>query len=130
MKLNTRSKRYSVTIFAMPDIAFLLLIFLIITASVDEYGNIELPHFKFLQEMESQKSVVLNISKTGDYGLRGEYYDKIEFIRLISEITSDSKIYLVADKDCPYRHVDQLLNILQEANLFDAVLVMDEYPPE
>ena len=114
----------------MPDIAFLLLIFLIITASVDEYGNIELPHFKFLQEMESQKSVVLNISKTGDYGLRGEYYDKIEFIRLISEITSDSKIYLVVDKDCPYRHVDQLLNILQEANLFDAVLVMDEYPPE
>ncbi len=126
MKLRIPSKKYSVTMFAMPDIAFLLLIFLILTASVDEYGNIELPAFEFAGETEYPQTVTINVDSNGVCGISGEYYDRTTFNNLLGNIPYASVIYLVADKKCPYSRIDGVLSDLQNADLFDVVLIMDE----
>ncbi|MCK5197103.1 MAG: biopolymer transporter ExbD, partial [Spirochaetales bacterium] len=76
MKLQIKRKPFGVTLLALPDIAFLLLIFLILTVSVDDQGEIQLPNFKFLQETEFPENIVLTISETGEYQLAGQVIEK------------------------------------------------------
>ena len=126
MKIRVRKKTFGVTMFAMPDIAFLLLIFLILTVSADESGNINLPNFKYLQETDFPDTLVINVSANGDYGIAGEYISPSEFETALDLISQETVIHLTADKECRYEDVDRLLNLLQQKELPDVVLIMEE----
>ena len=130
MKIRIRKKNYGVTMFAMPDIAFLLLIFLILTVSVDEYGDINLPNFKFLQETDYPEIVVVNISAEGLLGIGGEYMNNNLFKSSLDQIPQNTIIHLIADKNCSYSDVDEVLGLLQREELSDVVLIMDENPQQ
>ena len=126
MKLNIKHKPFGVTLLALPDIAFLLLIFLILTVSVDDQGEIELPNFKFLQETEFPETVVITLSKTGTYQLSGQNMEKSNIISVIKRFPDTTVIHLMADKNSKYRDVDYILEQLQKAGLHDVVLIMDD----
>ncbi len=130
MKLKIKHKPSGVTLLALPDIAFLLLIFLILTVSVDDQGEIELPDFKFLQETEFPETVVLTLSKTGLYQLAGQYIEKANLNSVIKRIPDTTVIHLMADKNSLYRDVDYTLEELQKAGLRDIVLIMDGDGPD
>jgi len=130
MKLKIKHKPSGVTLLALPDIAFLLLIFLILTVSVDDQGEIELPDFKFLQETEFPETVVLTLSKTGMYQLAGQYIEKANLNSVIKRIPDTTVIHLMADKNSLYRDVDYTLEELQKAGLRDIVLIMDGDGPD
>ena len=130
MKLKIKHKPFGVTLLALPDIAFLLLIFLILTVSVDDQGEIELPDFKFLQETEFPETVVLTLSKSGMYQLAGQYSEKEKLNSVINRIPDTTVIHLMADKNSLYRDVDYTLEELQKAGLRDIVLIMDGDGPD
>ena len=130
MKLKIKHKPFGVTLLALPDIAFLLLIFLILTVSVDDQGEIELPNFKFLQETEFPEVVVLTLSKTGMYQLSGQYVEKSDLNSVIKRIPDTTVIHLMADKNSLYKDVDYTLEQLQKVNLRDVVLIMDGDGPD
>ena len=130
MKLKIKHKPFGVTLLALPDIAFLLLIFLILTVSVDDQGEIELPDFKFLQETEFPDTVVLTLSKSGMYQLAGQYIEKDKLNSAIYRIPDTTVIHLMADKNSLYRDVDYTLEELQKAGLRDIVLIMDGDGPD
>jgi biopolymer transport protein ExbD len=125
MKLKIKDKPFGVTLLALPDIAFLLLIFLILTVSVDDQGEIELPNFKFLQETEFPETVVITLSTTGSYHLAGQYVEKENLSSVIRRIPDTTVIHLMADKNSQYRDVDYTLEQLQNEGLRDIVLIMD-----
>ncbi len=126
MKIRVRKKSYGVTMFAMPDIAFLLLIFLILTVSVDEQGDINLPDFKFLQETDFPETMVVNVTAEGEYGISGETIDRRLLESTLERLPETTVIHLIADKECRHSHVDGVLQLLQEKELLDVVLIMEE----
>ena len=126
MKINIKKKKSRVTMFAMPDIAFLLLIFLILTVSADEYGNINLPAFKYLQETDYPETMVVNISKEGKRGISGDYFNSDVFVTKLNQINKNVIIHLVADEQCLYSDIDNTLDLLQNTGLTEIVLIMDD----
>ena len=126
MKIRVKKKSFGVTMFAMPDIAFLLLIFLILTVSTDESGNISLPGFKYLQDTDFPDTLVLNISPEGKYGIAGEYIGLQQLESALNRIPKETVIHLTADKQCRYKDVDKMLELLQKKGLLDIVLIMEE----
>lgn len=126
MRIRVKKKTFGVTMFAMPDIAFLLLIFLILTVSTDESGNINLPNFKYLQETDFPETIVLNVSADGNYGFAGEYIGFGQFEAALKTLPKQTVIHLTADRDCPYSYVDNVIDMLQEQELLDLVLIMEE----
>lgn len=130
MRLKIKNKPFGVTLLALPDIAFLLLIFLILTVSVDDQGEIELPNFKFLQETEFPETIVITLSRNGKYELAGQYIEKEELNSVLKRIPDSTVIHLMADKNSLYRDVDFTLEKLQKAGLRDIVLIMDGDGPE
>jgi biopolymer transport protein ExbD len=126
MKIRIRKKSYGVTMFAMPDIAFLLLIFLILTVSVDEQGDINLPDFKFLQETDFPEIMVVNVTADGEYGLSGQPIDIRLLGSTLDRLPETTVIHLIADKECLYSSIDSILQLLQEKQLLDVVLIMEE----
>ena len=129
MKIKIKKRNFGVTMFAMPDIAFLLLIFLILTVSVDEYGNINLPDFKFLQETDYPETVVVNVAADGSRGIAGEYMPSALFSSSLDGIRQNTVVHLVADKECSYSDVDTVLELLKNKGLTEIVLIMDENLP-
>ncbi len=125
MKLQIKRKPFGVTLLALPDIAFLLLIFLILTVSVDDQGEIELPNFKFLQETEFPETIVLTISKTGIYQLAGQVIERENLDSILKIIPETTIIHLMADRRSRYSDVDFILEQLQKNNLRDVVLIME-----
>ncbi len=126
MKIRIRQRKSSITMFAMPDIAFLLLIFLILTASVDEYGEIQLPQFRFMQQTEFPATLTVNISSGGLTGISGEYMSADSFSAALNQVPQGTVINLVADKNTYYSNIDKTLDLLQSAGLTDIVLIMDD----
>ncbi len=126
MKIRIRQRKSSITMFAMPDIAFLLLIFLILTASVDEYGEIQLPQFRFMQQTEFPATLTVNVASDGSNGISGEYMTSERFERTLNQVPSGTVINLVADKNTFYSNIDKTLDILQASGLTDIVLIMDD----
>ncbi len=129
MNLKIKHKPLGVTLLALPDIAFLLLIFLILTVSVDDQGKIELPNFKFLQETEFPETVVITLTKTGIYQLSGKPLEKSNMVSVLKKFPDTTVIHLLADKNCQYRDVDYLLEQLQKAGLHNIVLIMNDNEP-
>ena len=126
MKIRVKKKSFGVTMFAMPDIAFLLLIFLILTVSTDESGNISLPSFKYLQDTDFPDTLVLNVSTEGKYGIAGEYIGLQQLESVLNRIPKETVIHLTADKQCRYKDVDKMLELLQQKGLLDIVMIMEE----
>jgi len=130
MKLQIKRKPFGVTLLALPDIAFLLLIFLILTVSVDDQGEIELPNFKFLQETEFPDTIVLTISKTGKYQLAGQAIEQAALDSVLNLIPKTTVIHIMADRKSKYSNLDFILGKLEEKNLRDVVLIMEEKKQE
>ncbi|MBI9103047.1 MAG: biopolymer transporter ExbD [Spirochaetales bacterium] len=126
MKLKIRKKSFGVTLFAMPDIAFLLLIFLILTTSVDEQGDIKLPEFRFLQGTDFPEIVVISLSRDGEFLLSGNPVQKDELPLYLSKIPDNKVINILADRNVRYSEVDDVLALLQDNGLLDVVLIMEE----
>ena len=126
MKLKIKHKSFGVTLLALPDIAFLLLIFLILTVSVDEQGEIKLPNFKFMQETDFPETLIISLYSSGNYQILGQNIEKETLASVIDKIPSTTVIHFMADKECLYKDVDFTLGQLQKTGLRDVVLIMNE----
>ena len=109
--------------FAMPDIAFLLLIFLILTVSVTEDDGIEIPSFEFTQETDFPNILPVTISREGAIKVDGESLDIDELDRRLSLVAANTVVHIIADRETEYTIVDTLLSALKEAELRDVVLI-------
>ena len=111
--------------FAMPDIAFLLLIFLILTVSVAEEEDVEIPRFNFTQETDFPDIVAIQVYKDGAVTIEGEKYEYEELPSRLESIAEGTVTHIISDGEADYLVVDTVLSALKSAGVTDVVLIAE-----
>jgi biopolymer transport protein ExbD len=118
MRLLKDRKTFNVPMNAMSDVAFLLLIFIMLVALINyrQEVKIEYPEAANAKKVSSQKNMEIWIQLDGAIYLDGrpctpqEIQDAVENIFLAAP---DTQIHIIADRHTPYEHVNGILQILQ-----------------
>jgi biopolymer transport protein ExbD len=125
MKIRLPRRRIRIIMFAMPDIAFLLLIFLILTVSVAEENEVEVPRFKFTQETDFPDVVAIQVDREGIITIQGEKYEYDELPTRLGLIGEGTVTHIIADGEADYLVVDTVLSALKAAGVTDVVLIAE-----
>ena len=125
MKIRIARRRLRIIMFAMPDIAFLLLIFLILTVSVAEEDDVDVPQFKFTQETDFPDIVAIQVDREGIIEIQGEKYEYEELPSRLELIGEGTVTHIIADGEADYLVVDTVLSALKAAGVTDVVLIAE-----
>ncbi len=128
MKINRSKKsKFIIPVSSMADIAFLLLIFFMLSSIMDAEKEIALK-LPTSETTKITKDKFLNvwINRNGDYFFDDKKNDISNLktyaqSRLISN--ANIKALIRADKNIPYKKIDSVLKELKNAELYDIVLV-------
>jgi len=125
MEIRITRRKTSIVMFAMPDIAFLLLIFLILTVTVAEEEEITVPTFEFIQETDFPDTVLIRVTQDGAVEIGGERFAPGTLAEPLSRVEAGNVIHLLADAEVEYLVVDVVLNVLKQAGLVDVILIAE-----
>lgn len=112
---------------SMADIAFILLVFFILTSTIDIERNIPvmLPEAR-ATESETRKYFHVWLDAKGDCFVRGERMDR-EALYLAAKYRAadnpDVRAMIGADTNLPYRRVNEAMETLREAGVYNIVLL-------
>lgn len=112
---------------SMADIAFILLIFFILTSTIDMDRSIpvNLPETETLSG-GSYKFFHVWINSSGDTYLRGEKKTEdelIEFVRYRSIDNPDVKGLIGADKGVSFSRINSIMELLRDSGVYNIVLL-------
>jgi biopolymer transport protein ExbD len=119
MKLNRgRGKNFYIPLNSMSDVAFLLLIFIMLVALINyrKEVKIEYPDAKTALRTSEEKNLEVWIDKGGDIYLDGEDADLLALERTIGELyrgAPDTRVHIIADRSTPYEKINAVLEVLQ-----------------
>jgi biopolymer transport protein ExbD len=127
MTITVRPRRRGFAPAAMADIAFLLLIFLITTTSIEDDVSLELPSFAYSRETGFPQTVRIMLDTDQNLYFNGE---SLELDTLLTRLVFghdpvDTVIMFEADRQTPYRLIDEALRGLGQAGFERIVLVAD-----
>lgn len=126
--MRNKRRNISIPVVAMSDIAFLLLIFLMVTSISSSRRSIRLtlPRIREVSRVQIKKSVNLFVSKTGTffYGSKSlspeELLDRLE---TDTALNRQMTVFLYGDEETEYGHIDRLIALLKEQGLRNCVFV-------
>jgi len=119
MKLNRgRGKNFYIPLNSMSDVAFLLLIFIMLVALINyrKEVKIEYPDAKTALRTSEEKNLEVWIDKDGGIYLDGEDADLLALERVIGELyrgAPDTRVHIIADRGTPYEKINAVLEVLQ-----------------
>jgi biopolymer transport protein ExbD len=121
MKLTHLRKNFIVPLFSTSDIAFLLLIFIMLVSLINyrKKVNIEYPEGETAKKVSAEHNLEIWVDRIGNLYLDGDLcgIDVIE-AGVIDAYTQapDTQVHIIADRDTHFSHVHQVLEILQLLN--------------
>lgn len=118
MKIKRNKKKVLIPFNSMSDIAFLLLIFIMIVALVNyrKEVKIEYPSAKHALKSNSEKNLEVWINREGAIFLDGEASDSYELENKIAQLyisAPETRVHIIADRSTSYKNIDSVLEILQ-----------------
>ena len=118
MKLKRKKKEFLITIFSTSDIAFLLLIFIMLVSLINyrKEVKIEYPEAKTALRTQADKNLEVWVDKTGAIYLDGTPSDYLELENRISELHTtapDTRVHIIADRNTPYEKINSILEVFQ-----------------
>jgi biopolymer transport protein ExbD len=119
MKLKRpRGKNFYIPLNSMSDVAFLLLIFIMLVALINyrKEVKIEYPDAKTALRTSEEKNLEVWIDKDGAIYLDGADSDLLALERVIGELyrgAPDTRVHIIADRSTPYEKINAVLEILQ-----------------
>ncbi len=128
MKILLKKRKKPVVLIAMSDIAFLLLIFLIIIVNVKSENEVILPTFNYSIKAYPEELFMLTVMSNGDIFTADNTVNKVNINQLQSLLVSKkdiSSIGIYADKDTDYEHISNVLQIIQESEISNIILLTD-----
>ena len=107
------------------DIAFLLLIFLILTSSIEQQQNtkVNLPKAAVTYKTHEQKYNEIFITKDNNILYKNRY---ISFEKLRNEIVPNKKYIITADKDSSFLQVFKIIHLLTSKNCRKILFTVDK----
>jgi biopolymer transport protein ExbD len=102
----------------MSDVAFLLLIFIMLVALINyrKEVKIEYPEAKTALRTSAEKNLEIWIDRDGGVYLDGEDSDLLGVERKIAELyrsAPDTRVHIIADRNTSYKKINDILGILQ-----------------
>ena len=119
MKLNRgKGKNFYIPLNSMSDVAFLLLIFIMLVALINyrKEVKIEYPDAKTALRTSEEKNLEVWIDRDGGIYLDGEDSDLLALERVIGELyrgAPDTRVHIIADRNTPYEKINAVLEVLQ-----------------
>jgi len=118
VNLKRNSKIISVPLFSTSDIAFLLLIFIMLVSLINYRVEVKIdyPEAKTALRTTAEKNLEVWINSNGDIYLDGNPSDRIAFEQKVTDLyisAPDTRIHIIADKNTPYNHINSVLEIMQ-----------------
>ena len=118
MKIARARKRFVVPMNAMSDVAFLLLIFIMLVALINyrREVKIEYPEAQTAKRTSAEKNLEIWIDREGGVYLDGVLASLALIEKQVADIyirAPGTRIHVIADRDTPFRNVNEVLAILQ-----------------
>ena len=119
MKLKRRrSKLFIIPLFSMSDVAFLLLIFIMLLALINyrKEVNIVFPEASTVLNTNAERNLEVWIDRDGSIYLDGDpadYDDLEQAIISIYQTAQDTRVHIIADRYTPYENVNAVVEVLQ-----------------
>jgi biopolymer transport protein ExbD len=103
---------------AMSDVAFLLLIFIMLVALINyrREVKIEYPEAETAQRVSAGKNLEIWVDRAGNLYLDGAPSDAAAIERAVGETyraAPDTRVHVIADKNTAFRDVSAVLEVLQ-----------------
>jgi len=118
MRLRRRKKGFVIPLNSMSDVAFLLLIFIMIVALINyrKEVKIEYPEAKTVLRTSAEKNLEVWIDRGGGIYLDGEAADLSALETKIAQLYTsapDTRVHIIADRNTPYEKINNALEVLQ-----------------
>ena len=118
MKLNRRRKAFFIPISSMSDVAFLLLIFIMLVSLINYRKEVKIryPEAETAKTVSAEKNLEIWVDRAGALYLDGNPSDLALVEQGIAEAyrsAPDTRVHIIADRDTPFENVHQVLDILQ-----------------
>jgi biopolymer transport protein ExbD len=118
MNLRRGKKDPIVPMNAMSDIAFLLLIFIMLVALINyrREVKIEYPEAETAMRTSAEKNLEIWIDPEGRLYLDGIISDPSTIENTVGEVyrtAPDTRVHIIADRNTPFREVNGVLQLLQ-----------------
>jgi len=119
MTLKRRYKKpFFIPTFSMSDIAFLLLIFIMLVSLINyrKEVKIDYPEAQTALRVSSEKNLEIWIDIYGSVYLNGDLADLLAVEYTIADLyrnSPDTRVHIIADKNTPYEKINNVLEIMQ-----------------
>ena len=118
MRLKRTKKSFSIPLNSMSDVAFLLLIFIMIVALINyrKEVKIEYPEAKTALRTNVEKNLEVWINREGNVFLDGEPSNHRALESKIAQLyvsAPDTRVHIIADRYTSYEKINSVLEILQ-----------------
>lgn len=133
MKIVVKKRKYPILpISAMSDIAFLLLIFIMLVSLINYHKTIKIDYAvgESLVKTDQNKNIEIWVDKNGSIFYEGKIItlDDVKGIIIDAYFNSKTKtrFHIVADRDVEYRHINKVIEIFQELQIDTVSFVAKE----
>lgn len=118
INLKRKRRNSSVPISAMSDVSFILLIFIMLLALINDRKEvkIEYPEARVVEKTEAEDNLEIWVDNNGLIWIDGNSINLETVEGIIIQSISDKpsiRIHIIADKDTPYMYVNEVVSILQ-----------------
>jgi biopolymer transport protein ExbD len=118
MKITRSRKKFIVPMNAMSDVAFLLLIFIMLVALINyrREVKIEYPEALAAKRTSAEKNLEIWIDSGGSLYLDGLPAPLSVIEEAVSDVyrnAPDTRVHIIADRKTAFRHVNEVLSVLQ-----------------
>ncbi|MDR0465635.1 MAG: biopolymer transporter ExbD [Treponema sp.] len=118
MKLRRKKKKIFIPLFSMSDIAFLLLIFIMLVSLINyrKEVNIEYPVAQTGLRTNAEKNMDVWIDINGRIYIDGNAADRNALEWKIADLSvnaPDTRVHIIADRGTPYSNVNSVLESFQ-----------------
>ncbi|MDR3285036.1 MAG: biopolymer transporter ExbD [Treponema sp.] len=118
MKISRKRQRFAIPLNSMSDVAFLLLIFIMLVALINyrREVKIEYPEAETALRTSDEKNLEIWIDNQGAVYLDGLPANLRNVEIVVGDLyrsAPDTRIHIIADRNTPFAHVSSVLEILQ-----------------
>jgi len=118
VKLKRKRKNFFIPLFSMSDIAFLLLIFIMLVSLMNYRTEVKIryPEAETAKKVDVEKNLIIWVDHIGGLYLEGRPSNLAEIEKGIVEAyrnAPDTRVHIIADRDTPFMNVHKVLEILQ-----------------
>ena len=119
MNIKRSKKMMVIPMNAMSDVAFLLLIFIMLVSLINYRKEVKVDYpeaREAVQRVSEKKNLEIWINKAGDVFLDGETADLNLVEDTIGELyrtAPDTRVHIIADRNTPFENINNVISIMQ-----------------